>query len=109
MTKTQERKLRQLNDWQVRQIENACQAVAAEQRKADKTNNSAFLSFLYVFASALVLLNTASLKAFHAAFALLNRRALAGDDEAAEVVKKLSLVLQDAASIEILQEKQKEA
>ena len=99
MKKTQLERLRRLSDWQVRQIDAACRRVALDGKKNEAVTNGAFLSFLNVFATALANVNTASLKAFHAAFALLNRRALSGDTEAKEVVDELALVLQDAASL----------
>lgn len=97
MKRTQTERLQILSPGQLELVDKACRTVARQHQKNGASKNVAFLSFLNVFATSLALVNAASLKAWHAAFQLLNKRALAGDAEASEVVRDLSLVLEAAA------------
>lgn len=99
MKQTQAERLAVLPEVQQIQIDKACRRVAFLMKRDGKTSNGASLSFLNVLATSLALVNVSSLKAWHAAFQLLNERALSGDEEAKRVVSELALVLEDAAKV----------
>lgn len=99
MKKTQAQKLSVLPEVQQIAIDKACRRVAFLLKRDGKTSNGASLSFLNVLATSLALVNVSSLKAWHAAFQLLNERALSGDEDAKHVVSELALVLEDAAKV----------